>query len=127
MAKYVVNKETTATTVKKSVRNDVMNFIIDSLKGQYGDEAVFWIRTGVTSPKTELCVKAGEAEVDGNTVPVYVTVGVAAKSFVESVGPKKTTPAFDVNAAVKAYEDHMDAMAEKEAARIAKKKSKTED
>ena len=128
MTKYKVDSNSTVTSIKNAIRGEVVDFIIDSLKAQYGEDAVFYIRTGSeTSPKTELCVEVSEVEADGNVVPVYAPIGTTIKSFVESVGPKKTTPAFDVEAARQAYEDHLEAMAEKEAAKAAKKKTKESD
>ena len=124
MANFTVSKETTATTIKTAVRNEVIDFIIEALKGQYGDDAVFWTRTDGASPKNELVVEASEVDVDGNVVPVYASVSVSAKAFVESVGPKKTTPAFDAEAAKQRYESHAEEMAAKEAEKAKKKTSK---
>ena len=121
---HTMDKQNTQTTIKAAVRNEVIDFIIEALKGQYGEDAVFWTRTEGASPKNELIVEASEVDVDGNVVPIFASVSVSAKAFAESVGPKKTTPAWDSVAAKQRYEDYIVEKAEKEADKAKKKASK---
>lgn len=125
MSKYVINKETTPTTVKNSVKAEVTDVIIAALKATYGEDNVFFVRTGNgESKKNELAVITGMADVDGTEVPVCATVNASAKDPVERVGVKKTFEAFDIYAAKEAYEAYLEEKAEKEAEKAAKKAKK---
>ena len=128
MAKYVINKENTTTNVKNAVRKEVMDVVIEALKSTYGEENVFFVRTGTaTSPKTELAVVTGYAEVDGAEVPVCATVNASAKDAVRREGNKRSYEAFDVWEAKSKYEDYLVEKEEKEAAKKAAKAKKSED
>lgn len=125
MSKYTVDKSNTATNVKNAVKAEVTDVIIAALKATYGEDNVFFVRTGNgESKKNELAVITGMADVDGAEVPVCATVNAASKDFTTRVGTKKTFEAFDVYAAKEAYEAYLGEKAEKEAEKAAKKAKK---
>lgn len=127
MATYVLDKDTTATKIKNEAKASVIEVITAALKAEYGEDNVFWVRTGKDkSMKNELAVIVGTADVKGEEKPICVTVTGTAKDFTERVGAKKTYETFDFEAARQTYEDYLDEKAEKEAEAAAKKAAKIE-
>lgn len=125
MRDFTITKDYTATKAKAAAKADVISVLFAALVDIYGDENVAMVRTGNGDSKTnEIGAVIGQAEVDGTTVPICVTVNASAKDFVERKTKSKTFPAFDFAAAKETYDNYLEEKAAKDAEKGASKAAK---
>lgn len=134
----VITKDNTITKVKADKKAEVTEKVMAFLAEEYGADAVAIVRTGNTSKTNEIAVIVDEAEVEGETNPIVVTINPTVKEFANRKTDKKQYTAFDFTAAKAEYETYVadkatkdaekaKAKAEKIAKDEAKRKEKTED
>lgn len=124
MATFNVTKDYTVNKVKTDVKANAMEDIFTAMADKYGEDNVAWVRTGGQSPKNEIAVCVGTADVEGDEVPVCFTISASAKDFVDRKTDKKTFTAFDFSAGKAAYENYVAEKSEKDAAKAKAKAEK---
>lgn len=124
MKNIEITKDYTVTKAKADAKTDIMSVIFSAVTDIYGEDNVAMVRTGGTSKTNEIGVVIGTASVDGENVPVCVTINASAKDFVERKTKSKTFAAFDFAAAKEEYEDYIQEKADKDAEKAAAKQKK---
>lgn len=124
MKNIEITKDYTVTKAKADAKIDIMSVIFSAVTDIYGEDNVAMVRTGGTSKTNEIGVVIGTASVDGEDVPVCVTINASAKDFVERKTKSKTFAAFDFAAAKEEYEDYIQEKADKDAEKAAAKQKK---
>lgn len=124
MKNIEITKDYTVTKAKADAKTDIMSVIFSAVTDIYGEDNVAMVRTGGTSKTNEIGVVIGTASVDGEDVPVCVTINASAKDFVERKTKSKTFAAFDFTAAKEEYEDYIQEKADKDAEKAAAKQKK---
>lgn len=124
MKNIEITKDYTVTKAKADAKTDIMSVIFSAVTDIYGEDNVAMVRTGGTSKTNEIGVVIGTASVDGEDVPVCVTINASAKDFVERKTKSKTFAAFDFAAAKEEYEDYIQEKADKDAEKAAAKQKK---
>lgn len=123
MNTYTVSKDNSVSKIKADVKADITAALIDFLKERYGEDGVGMVRTGSTSKTNEIAVIVGEAENEGETNAVVVTINPTVKEFANRKTDKRTYTAFDFVAARDAYDTYVDEK-EAKAAEAAESKAK---
>lgn len=126
MKNIEITKDYTVTKAKADAKTDVMSVIFSAMTDIYGEDNVAMVRTGGTSKTNEIGVVIGTASVDGEDVPVCVTINASAKDFTERKTKSRTFSAFDFAAAKEEYEDYVQEKADKDAEKAAAKQKKIE-
>ena len=121
MMNFEITKDYTVSKMKNDVKATALEIIMEALAQHF--ENVSMVRTGVSSKTNEIGVMAGEAVINGETVPVCFTVNASAKDPVERKTDKKTFSAFDFYKAKAEYEKYAENKAAQEA-EAAEKKAK---
>ena len=121
MMNFEITKDYTVSKMKNDVKATALEIIMEALAQHF--ENVSMVRTGVSSKTNEIGVMAGEAVINGETVPVCFTVNASAKDPVERKTDKKTFLAFDFYKAKAEYEKYAENKAAQEA-EAAEKKAK---
>lgn len=124
MKNIEITKDYTVTKAKADAKTDIMSVIFSAVTDIYGEDNVAMVRTGGTSKTNEIGVVIGTASVDGEDVPVCVTINASAKDFIERKTKSKTFAAFDFAAAKEEYEDYIQEKADKDAEKAAAKQKK---
>ncbi len=124
MKNIEITKDYTVTKAKADAKTDIMSVIFSAVTDIYGEDNVAMVRTGGTSKTNEIGVVIGTASVDGEDVPVCVTINASAKDFVERKTKSKTFATFDFAAAKEEYEDYIQEKADKDAEKAAAKQKK---
>ena len=124
MKNIEITKDYTVTKAKADAKTDIMSVIFSAVTDIYGEDNVAMVRTGGTSKTNEIGVVIGTASVDGEDVPVCVTINASAKDFVERKTKSKTFAAFDFAAAKEEYEDYIQEKTDKDAEKAAAKQKK---
>lgn len=109
MKKFTESKDYSSTKIKAESKDWTTKTIIAALAEILGPENVGMVRTGTsTSQKNEIGAVIGTVEVDGDEVPVAVTINVAAKPYTDApTTAKRRYDAFDFAAARYAYNDYV--------------------
>lgn len=124
MKNIEITKDYTVTKAKADAKTDIMSVIFSAVTDIYGEDNVAMVRTGGTSKTNEIGVVIGTASVDGEDVPICVTINASAKDFIERKTKSKTFAAFDFAAAKEEYEDYIQEKADKDAEKAAAKQKK---
>lgn len=134
-----ITKENTVTKIKGDVKQEVIEFIMESLREKYGEDSVAMVRTGNSTSKTnEIGVIIDTADNNGDENPICVTINPTVKEFANRKTDKRTYVPFDFAAAKDAYITYLEdkAIKDEENARNkakkiandeARRKTKTED
>lgn len=106
MANYVIDSNYTVTKAKADAKAEVIETILAALAEKYGETETRMVRVGGESKSNEIGVVVGTATVNGDEVPVCVTVNASAKDFVERTSAKgRIYPVFDFTSAADAYDN----------------------
>lgn len=125
MMNFEITKDYTVTKMKNDVKATAIEVIMEALAQHFDN--VGMVRTGASSKTNEIGVIAGEALINGETVPVCFTVNASVKDPVERKTDKKTFPAFDFYKAKAEYEKYAEDKAIKEAEAAEKKAKRIEE
>lgn len=124
MKNFEITKDYTATKAKTDAKAEVISLLFSAMTDIFGEDNVAMVRTGGASKTNEIGVVVGQAEVDGTTAPVVVTVTASAKDFTERVTKSKTFAPFDFASAKEAYDYYIASKEEKDAEKAAAKAAK---
>ena len=122
---FEITKDYTVSKMKNDVKATALEIIMEALAQHF--ENVSMVRTGASSKTNEIGVMAGEAVINGETVPVCFTVNASAKDPVERKTDKKTFLAFDFYKAKAEYEKYAENKAAQEAEAAEKKAKKIDE
>lgn len=125
MMNFEITKDYTVSKMKNDVKATALEIIMEALSQHF--ENVSMVRTGASSKTNEIGVMAGEAVINGETVPVCFTVNASAKDPVERKTDKKTFSAFDFYKAKAEYEKYAENKAIQEAEAAEKKAKKIDE
>lgn len=127
MANYTVDTKMTTTKIKATIKDEILEVIIEALKDKYGEDNVAFCRVGEKAKNTEkniLAVRAATVDVDGVEVDACVGIEVSGKDFVERKTKSKIFYPFNFDEAAQKYEDWVE---KKEKIRQSKIKADSED
>ena len=112
---FTISKNTTANSIKTEVKATVVEFLINALKENYGEDNVKMLRTGKNSKTNEIGFIFGEAtDENGEVNPIVITLNPSVKEFSNHTSDKgKVYEPFDFFAAAADYEDYLAEKAEK--------------
>ena len=124
MINFTQDASTTNNQMKTIIKQKMVEFFIETLTEQFGEENVHMLRTGSNSLTNEIGFKVSLTDSDGFPQDVVVTIDPKIKNWFETVRSKQPVPAFDFEEAATAYDDYVVAKENTKAANARKKKEK---
>ena len=124
MINFTQDASTTNNQMKTVIKQKMVEFFIETLTEQFGEENVHMLRTGSNSLTNEIGFKVSLTDSDGFPQDVVVTIDPKIKNWFETVRSKQPVPAFDFEEAATAYDDYVIAKENTKAANARKKKEK---
>lgn len=125
---YTLDNNTSVTKVKAAAKVDMVNFLIEALVKEFGEDAVGMVRT--VSPAgagtNEIGVVVGNVDKSGETLPLVLTINATVKEFENRSTAKKTYAAYDFASARQCYDNYISDKADKDADKAKKKAEKIE-
>ncbi len=104
MNTYSLSGDMSITKIKAAVKEEIMERIMAALAEEFTEDSVGMVRG---SKKNEIGAVVTTVEVDGEDVPMCVTINVSAKEFTPHVSPKgKHYEPYDFAARRQEYENH---------------------
>lgn len=124
MINFTQDASTTNNQMKTVIKQKMVEFFIETLTEQFGEENVHMLRAGSNSLTNEIGFKVPLTDSDGFPQDVVVTIDPKIKNWFETVRSKQPVPAFDFEEAATAYDDYVVAKENTKAANARKKKEK---
>lgn len=111
---YELTKEMTNAKIKAEAKIEITTILMEKLGDLFGTDSVGMVRTGSGKSFTnEIGVVVGKVNVNGEEVPLTITLNPTVKEFESRSTAKKTYTAFDFAEARQSYEDYMSSRSEK--------------
>lgn len=114
MERFTVSRDCGIGKISATVKEGMINKIMNFLKEEYGQDNVAMVRVGTSSETNEIGVRVGELIEDGFEYDLCMTVNATVKSHKDKFTKRYTVPAFDFDFCRECYDNYIKEKKEKE-------------